>query len=210
MRTRVTVLGAGISGVTVALAVKDDLGDDADVTVVAPASGRSLSPRLFDVPRPRHPIGSDDDAPYPVAALLHRRHVGLVIGAVAELDPVGHRVVLDSRRVLYYDHLVVATGFGDDHAGPATRLPAALVEVEGLTDDDGLLPVRRSCQSVAYDDIFGIGVAVAGDVRLLLDRGEDPTSVMERMAQVIATNITARSCEEPVVAEMEIREHTAT
>jgi sulfide:quinone oxidoreductase len=113
--TRVVVLGSNFGGLTAAIALKQELGGEVDVTVISPSERFLFTPSLIWVPFGKRTL---DDITFPVAPTLHDKGVNVVPESAVSIDPVSKVVLTDSGSRWTYDFLVVATGFRNDRAIP--------------------------------------------------------------------------------------------
>ncbi len=131
MTAKVVVLGANFGGMTAALEVKHELGDDAEVTVVSPSHHFLFTPSLIWLPFGKRSVS---DITFPVAPTLERRGIELRHTAATGIDPVARVVHTAEAGEVDYDYLVIATGYRNDedvvpgfrdHAHTITTLPRA-------------------------------------------------------------------------------------
>ncbi len=125
MRKKVLVLGANFAGLTAAVAVRQELQGDVDVTVISPSDRFLFTPSLIWLP-----FGKRDreDITFPVAAPLEAHGVELVRTAATAVDPVARVVSTEDGRTHEYDYLVVATGYrNDDDVVPGFRENAVTI-----------------------------------------------------------------------------------
>jgi sulfide:quinone oxidoreductase len=108
MRPKVLVLGGNFGGMTAALAVRHELEDEVDVTVVSASDHFLFNPSLIWLPFGKR---DRDDITFPVAPTLEEHGIDFVHAAATALDPVGKRVTTDDGRTFDYDYLVIATGY---------------------------------------------------------------------------------------------------
>ena len=108
MTAKVLVLGANFGGLTAALAVKHELGPEADVTVAAPADQFLFTPSLIWLPFGKR---ERDDLTFPVAPTLEAHGIEFIHAAATDIDPVERSVTLSDGSRRGYDYLVVATGY---------------------------------------------------------------------------------------------------
>src|SRR6266542_5512250 len=107
MSKKVLVLGGNFGGLTAALSVKHQLGNDVDVTVVSASDRFLFSPSLIWVPfGKRRP----EDITFPVAPTFEAHEVDFVHANATRIDPAA-RSVQTTRGTFGYDYLVVATGY---------------------------------------------------------------------------------------------------
>jgi NADH dehydrogenase FAD-containing subunit len=145
-RPRVVVLGGGFGGLEAAFLLRMRVGHRADITLISDQPGFLFKPNTIYVP-----FGLD---PRTLFLDLHgaTRHadVELDVETVEDVDPRAGTVAT-TRRLLPYDHLVVATG--------AAMRPA---EVPGLAEHANtiwrpqeMLRLRRSFQRLVEDAAHG-------------------------------------------------------
>ena len=107
MATKALVLGGSFAGLTAAIHLKDDLGDDVDVTVVSDRENFQFNPSFIWIPfGEREP----DDISFPVSPTLEKSEVHFVHGAATRIDTEGKRVET-TKGEFDYDYCVVATGY---------------------------------------------------------------------------------------------------
>jgi sulfide:quinone oxidoreductase len=116
MADKVLVLGSNFGGLTAALAVKYELGPDAEVTVVSPGERFVFTPSLIWVPFGKRTL---DDISFSVDRTLDSHGVHFVNEAATQIDPVAKTVTTESGSAYDYDYLVIATGYQNDrHSVP--------------------------------------------------------------------------------------------
>lgn len=167
MTTTVLVMGANFGGMTAALEVKRELGDDVHVVVVADRDEFLFTPSLIWLPfgkRDREAIT------FPVEPTFDSHGIEFVHAAVTSLDPVAHHVTLSDGTTRSYDYVVVATGYrnNDDvvpgfreNAETITTLPAAEragVAWQRYLEDPGDIVIAATqgagCFGAAYEFLF--------------------------------------------------------
>jgi len=113
MRKKVLVLGSNFGGLTAALAVKQELHGDVEVTVMSPGERFVFNPSLIWLP-----FGTRDaeDVTFPVEPTFAQHGIGFENTAAVEIDADGKRVRAASGAWHGYDYLIVATGFRTDPA----------------------------------------------------------------------------------------------
>jgi sulfide:quinone oxidoreductase len=111
MASKVLVLGGNFGGLTAALALKRELGPEAEVTVISPSDRFVFTPSLIWVPFGKRTL---DDISFPVADTLEAHGIEFVHEAATRIDPVRQAVTTDSGAERGYHYLVVATGYQND------------------------------------------------------------------------------------------------
>jgi len=111
MTSKVVVLGSNFGGFTTALAVKHELGDDADVTVISPTDRFLFTPSLIWVPFGKRSL---EQISFRVDHTLEAHGVEFVHDAATAIDPIAKTVTTRSGPAYSYDYLVVATGYRND------------------------------------------------------------------------------------------------
>jgi sulfide:quinone oxidoreductase len=171
MTSRVLVLGSNFAGLTVALSLKHELGNDVEVTVVSPADRFLFTPSLIWVPFGKRTISR---VSFPVAPTFEAQDVEFVNEAAAVIAPERRQVTTATGAAYDYDYLVVATGYRNDlesvsgigragggHAStittPADAVEAAFTWVRFL-DGPGDVVVGAAqgagCFGAAYEFLF--------------------------------------------------------
>ena len=107
---RVLVLGGNFAGLTAALSLKQELGDDVDVTVVSKSDRFQFNPSLIWIPFGKRTAGR---ITFPVADTFESHGVHFVHGEATRIDPDAQQVET-SRGARDYDYLVIATGYQND------------------------------------------------------------------------------------------------
>jgi sulfide:quinone oxidoreductase len=167
---RVLVLGGNFAGLTAALTLKHELGDDVDVTVVSKSDRFQFNPSLIWVPFGKR---TARDLTFPIAPTFERRGVEFVHGEATRIDIDGARV--ETTRGPYgFDYLVIATGYRNDYEvvpglGPGgnayaiTELDAAAEAAVGwarFLNDPGPIVVAATqgaaCFGAAYEFVFNV------------------------------------------------------
>jgi len=167
MRKKVLVLGANFGGLTAALAVRHELHDDVDVTVVSASDRFLFTPSLIWLP-----FGKRDsaDITFPVAPTLESHGIDFVHAAATAIDPVRKVVTTDQGREFDYDYLVIATGYRNkddvvpgftENAHTITTLPQAertATAWRAFLDEPGDVVVAATqgagCFGAAYEFLF--------------------------------------------------------
>ncbi len=168
--TDVLVLGSNFGGLTAALSVKHELGQDVDVTVVSASDHFLFNPSLIWLPFGER---TADDITFPVAPTLESHGVHFVHGAATGIDPAT-RTVDTTAGPFTYDYLVVATGYRNDFSvvpglGPdgnaytITTLDDAEAAGRGwhsFLDDPGPVVIAATqgagCFGAAYEFLFNM------------------------------------------------------
>ncbi|MGL5865163.1 MAG: NAD(P)/FAD-dependent oxidoreductase [Dermatophilaceae bacterium] len=169
MAATVLVLGANFAGLTAAIGIRNELGPEADVTVISPRESFLFTPSLIWLPFGKR---TARDLTFPVAPTLEAHDVDLVPAEATGIDPVAHHVATAAGGVHPYDYLVVATGYRndvdvvpgfEDHAVTITTLQEA--ERAGLAwrrflESPGDVVVAAtqgaSCFGAAYEFLFNV------------------------------------------------------
>ncbi|HET8560735.1 MAG TPA: FAD-dependent oxidoreductase [Marmoricola sp.] len=112
MTNTVLVLGSNFAGLTAALSLKQELGDEVAVRVVSPSERFLFTPSLIWVPFGKRTINKIS---FPVAPTLEEHGIEFVHEAATAIDPMAKRVTTESGGVHDYDYLVVATGYRNDY-----------------------------------------------------------------------------------------------
>ncbi len=120
---RVVVVGSSFAGLTAALTLRKELGDEHEIVVVDPRDHFTFIPSLIWLP---FGIREPGDITFPLEPTYARKGISFVNEAATAIDPGRHVVTTDSGRELDYDRLLLATG---------PRL--AFEKVPGLGPEDG-------------------------------------------------------------------------
>jgi sulfide:quinone oxidoreductase len=168
--SKVLVLGGNFAGLTAALSVKHELGEDVDVMVVSKSDRFQFSPSLIWIPFGKRKA---QDVVFPLANTFERHGVEFVHGEATKIDPAAQRVET-SRGPYDYDYLVIATGYVNDFnvvpgLGPGgnaysiTYLDGAVDAAEGwarFLNDPGPVVVGATqgaaCFGAAYEFVFNV------------------------------------------------------
>src|SRR5918995_4954814 len=167
---KVLVLGGNFAGLTAALSVKDELGDDVDVTVVSKSDQFLFNPSLIWIPFGKRTAGN---VTFPVARTFESHDVEFVHGEATAIDADAQRVETP-QGAHDYDYLVIATGYLNDFdvvpgLGPGgnaywiTDLEGAVNAAEGwahFLNDPGPVVVTATqgaaCFGAAYEFVFNV------------------------------------------------------
>jgi NADH dehydrogenase FAD-containing subunit len=167
---RVVVLGGNFAGLTAALSVKHDLGNDVDVTVVSKSDRFQFNPSFIWIPFGKRTAG---DVVFPLANTFESHDVKFIHGEATTIDPGSQRVDT-SQGTLDYDYLVIATGYLNDfdvvpglgsggNAYSITHLDGAVQAAEGwarFLNDPGPVVVAATqgaaCFGAAYEFVFNV------------------------------------------------------
>jgi sulfide:quinone oxidoreductase len=166
----VLVLGGNFGGLTAAISLKHDLGDDVDVTVVSASDQFLFNPSLIWLPfGKRSPV----DITFPLGPTFDDHEVDFVHAAATGIDLARHRVSTSSR-TYDYDYLVIATGYRNDfdvvpglgpdgNASTITTLDDAVRSGEQwkrFLSDPGPIVVGATqgagCFGAAYEYLFNV------------------------------------------------------
>jgi len=169
MRKKVLVLGGNFGGLTAALAVKHELHDDVDVTVLSSRDYFLFNPSLIWLPFGKR---TTQDVTFPVAPTFEAGDVDFWVDEAALVDPEAKTVTTTTGRVLPYDYLVIATGTRNkqeaveglaENATTITTLEDAIRSGErwrAFLDDPGPIVVGAtqgaSCFGAAYEYLFNV------------------------------------------------------
>lgn len=107
MTKKVLVLGANFGGLTAALSLKKDLGNDVSVTVVSDRDYFLFNPSLIWLPFGKRDAGN---VTFKVAPTFERGGVNFINSAAKEIKPEAKVVELENGQNLSYDYLIIATG----------------------------------------------------------------------------------------------------
>lgn len=103
----VLVIGGNFGGLTAALEVKAELGDDVDVTVVSAAERFLFNPSLIWLPFGKR---SASNISFPLRPVFDAHGIGFVHAEATAIEPAARTVTTTSGRY-NYDYLVIATGY---------------------------------------------------------------------------------------------------
>jgi NADH dehydrogenase FAD-containing subunit len=167
---RVLVLGGNFAGLTAALGIKYELGDDVDVTVVSKSDRFLFNPSLIWVPFGKRKV---KDVVFPLAKTFDSHGVEFVHDEATSIDPKARKVEA-SRGGHDYDYLVIATGYRNDFdvvpgLGPGgnaysiTYVEGAVDAAEGwarFVNEPGPVVVGATqgaaCFGAAYEFVFNL------------------------------------------------------
>jgi len=169
-RKHVVVVGGNFAGLTAALSVKHDVGEEADVTVVSKSDHFQFNPSFIWIPFGKR---TTRDVMFPLADTFESHGVEFLHGEATKIDPTAHQVKT-SRGTLDYDYLVIATGYLNDFdvvpgLGPGgnaysiTHLDGAVEAAEGwarFLNDPGPVVIAATqgaaCFGAAYEFVFNV------------------------------------------------------
>jgi sulfide:quinone oxidoreductase len=170
MAANVLVLGSNFAGLTAALALKHDLRDDVEVTVISKSDRFVFNPSFIWIPFGKR---TPQDITFPVGPTFEAHEVNFVHAEATRIDHQRQQVTTPNATYAY-DYLVVATGYLEDFSpipgagpgGPAhaiTSLEGALRAAEGwkrLLADPGPVVVVAAqgtgCFGAAYELVFNV------------------------------------------------------
>src|SRR5271165_1723230 len=107
MSKRVVVLGSNVGGLTASLAIRHELENDVDVTVISPSDQFVFNPSLIWLPFGKR---TPRDVTFPVAPTLYEHGINFVHRA-AEVIHTDQHLVSAGDHDYPYDYLVIATGY---------------------------------------------------------------------------------------------------
>src|SRR6266498_4304240 len=107
---RVLVLGGNFAGLTAALSVKHELGQDVDVTVVSKSDRFQFNPSLIWIPFGKRKA---KDVVFPLSKTFESHGVEFVHGEATKIDQKAQKVET-SQGMYGYDYLVISTGYVND------------------------------------------------------------------------------------------------
>ena len=155
MRAKVLVLGGNFGGLTAALAVKHELHDDVDVTVVSARDYFLFTPSLIWLPFGKR---TAKGITFPVGPTFEKAGVDFVVDAAEMVDPVAHTVVTASGAVHRYDYLVISTG--------ARNRPEA---VDGLLENTNTITTLDA--AIATGEAWRAFLQAPGDIAVGATQG---------------------------------------
>lgn len=168
MTHKVLVLGGSFGGLTAAIAIKHELEDDVDVTVISASDTFLFNPSLIWLPFGKR---TPADITFPLAPTFESNGVEFVHAAATSIDPVGKTVTANDT-TYGFDYLVIATGYRnnfdvvpglgpDGFAETITTLSDAQAAGEAwkeFLDDPGPIVVGATqgagCFGAAYEYLF--------------------------------------------------------
>ncbi|MDA8027172.1 MAG: FAD-dependent oxidoreductase [Actinomycetota bacterium] len=166
----VVVVGGNFGGLTAAIAIKQDLGEEAAVTVVATEDRFIFNPSLIWLPFGKRSVG---DVTFALDPTFDANGVHFVHATATQFDLKG-QVVKTSAGDFSYDYLVIATGYRNDFSvadglGPhgnaytITTLGDAIEAGVGwrkFLEEPGNIVVGASqgagCFGAAYEYLFNV------------------------------------------------------
>ena len=199
MARKVLVLGSNFAGLTAALAIKHELQDDVEVTVISKDDRFIFNPSFIWIPFGKR---KPQDITFPVAPTFETHGVNFVHAEATRIDPQ-HQQVATTNGTHGFDYLVIATGYLEDFTpipgagpgGPAhaiTSLAGALAAADGwqrLLADPGPVVVAAAqgtgCFGAAYEFVFNLAYqlrkrASPAGADQLCDRRAVPGSLWDR------------------------------
>jgi len=168
MRKKVLVLGGNFGGLTAALAVKQELQGDVDVTVISPSDHFLFNPSLIWVPFGGR---TPEDITFKVEPTFTEHGIDFINEPALSIDVEGKKVTTPSGEVPF-DYLVIATGYKNNfdivpglgpngNAYTITTLEDAVKAGEGwkkFLKDPGDIVIAASqgagCFGAAYEFLF--------------------------------------------------------
>ena len=106
MAPKVLVLGSNFAGLTAALAVKHELQDDVEVTVISKDDHFIFNPSFIWIPFGKR---TPADITFPVAPTFEAHQVDFIHAEATRIDPQ-HQQVQTTNGNHDFDYLVIATG----------------------------------------------------------------------------------------------------
>lgn len=173
-KKKVLVLGGNFAGLTAAIHLKHELGDDIDVTVVSDSETFKFVPSFIWVPFGKR---NPDDITFPVAPTFEAEGIEFVHGKATRVDGVSS-MVETTRGIFPYDYLLIATGFRNrfdvipglgpgGHAFNITTLEGAVRTRAGwqaFVNDPGPVLVgatqEAGCFGAAYEFLFNLAYQI--------------------------------------------------
>lgn len=170
MAARVLVLGGNFAGLTAALSLKRELGDDVDVTVVSKSDRFQFNPSFIWIPFGKR---KKRDVVFRVAETFESHGVEFVHGEATKIDTAAQKVETSNGQFAY-DYLVIATGYLNDfdvvpglgpdgNAYSITSLEGAVDAAEGwarFINEPGPVVVGATqgaaCFGAAYEFVFNV------------------------------------------------------
>jgi sulfide:quinone oxidoreductase len=167
---KVVVLGGNFAGLTAALSVKQDLGDEVDVTVISKSDRFQFNPSFIWIPFGKRKA---KDVVFPVAKTFESHGVEFVHGEATSIDPTAMKVATSGGEHAF-DYLVIATGYLNDfdvipglgpqgNAYSITSLDGAVDAAEGwarFLNEPGPVLVGATqgaaCFGAAYEFVFNV------------------------------------------------------
>ncbi len=169
-KKKVLVLGGNFAGLTAAISMKHELGNDVDVTVVSKADHFQFNPSLIWIPFGKRKAR---DVAFPLAKTFEAHGVEFVHAEATKIDPPAQKVET-SQGVHGYDYLVIATGYLNDFGvipglGPGgnaysiTSLQGAVDAAQGwarFLNEPGPVVIGATqgaaCFGAAYEFVFNV------------------------------------------------------
>jgi len=166
----VLVLGGNFAGLTAALRLKHELGEDVQVTVVSKSDQFLFNPSLIWIPFGKR---TAKDVVFPVAETFESHGVHFIHAEATKIDPESQKVET-TRGEQTYDYLAIATGYVNDfdvvpglgpggHAYSITYLEGAVDAAVGwarFVNDPGPVVVAATqgaaCFGAAYEFVFNV------------------------------------------------------
>jgi NADH dehydrogenase FAD-containing subunit len=136
---RVLVLGAGFAGLEAAFYLRQRLGKQVELTLVAPSDRFLFKPNTIYIPFGKAP----DELLLDLRPVLARRHVGFVEASAQDVDPASKRVKTSTGE-LPYDFLVIATGA----AMRASEIPGLAEHANTIWSPDEMVRLGGSVQQL--------------------------------------------------------------
>lgn len=173
-RKRIVIVGTSFAGYTAALELKELVGDNHDVTVVANTDRFLFFPSLI-----WYPFGLREakDITFDVRPIYQAHGVGFVRAEVTRFEPDANRVLLQDGEPIAYDYLLIGTGPKVDYdyipglrdnafsivgLGPAERARAGWTR---FLADPGPVVVAAAqgaaCFGAAYEFLFNVRYQLA-------------------------------------------------
>jgi len=147
---RITIVGAGLGGVVVALELREALGREHEITVVGNGDRFSFVPS-----NPWVAVGwrGRDDVEVSLGPVFARHRIGFNTSGAVRVDPAANRIALGDGSELAHDYLVLATG-----------PELAFDEIAGLGPDAFSASICQTDHALAANAAFKALVAKPGPV----------------------------------------------